>query len=212
MRIDAEDLRRHYASLSDGELAELDRNDLVEMAQKIYDEEVARREALQPEEAEEPVEDEDDASPVGESADWDADSGPPPEWLEDAACAYSVEVHRRHPDTADMLRARSALRAAGIPCFAVTEPTERDDVELCSLLVPGALTLHATSVLDRDIFNPQQEESWRTHLGALTDGDLRALDPDIFCAGMLDRAARLRKTYEGELARRNLAPRKPNRR
>ena len=207
MRIDPEDLRKHYASLSDGEFDALDRDDLVEVAQKIYDEERARREAARPQEAEGSAEAEYEAPPAADDAgDWDIDTGPPP-WLQDAACAYSFEVHRQNPDTSDVAKASRVLRAARIPCYVVTESTEREDVDVCSLMVPGALALHATSVLDRDMFNAQQEEVWRANLETLSDGDLRALDPRIFCAGFLDRAARLRKAYEDEIARRNLKPR-----
>jgi len=43
MRIDPEDLRRHYESLSDEGLLDIDRDQLVEVAQGIYDQEIARR-------------------------------------------------------------------------------------------------------------------------------------------------------------------------
>ena len=43
MQIDLESLRRHYSSLSDEELLALNRDDLIEMAQKCWDEEVERR-------------------------------------------------------------------------------------------------------------------------------------------------------------------------
>jgi hypothetical protein len=43
MQLDPEYLRQHYDSLSDEALLAVDRNELVEMAQKILDEEVARR-------------------------------------------------------------------------------------------------------------------------------------------------------------------------
>jgi hypothetical protein len=62
--------------------------------------------------------------------------------------------------------------------------------------------MHATSVLDRDLFNAQQEESWRAHLEVLSDAELSRLNPKVFCAGLLDRAARMKKAYEDEVARR----------
>jgi hypothetical protein len=43
MELDPEYLSRHYDSLSDEALLAVDRNELVEMAQTILDEEVARR-------------------------------------------------------------------------------------------------------------------------------------------------------------------------
>ena len=43
MAADPQYLREHYASLSDEALAAIKRADLVETAQKLYDEEVRRR-------------------------------------------------------------------------------------------------------------------------------------------------------------------------
>jgi hypothetical protein len=43
MRIDPEELRRHYESLSDEGLLDIDRSDLNPVAQGIYDQEIARR-------------------------------------------------------------------------------------------------------------------------------------------------------------------------
>ena len=200
MRIDPQDLRRHYASLSDGEFGALDRNDLVEVAQKIYDEERARRVAARAQNAADASEADEDV--VEAEEEWDSETAPP--WLPDAVSAYSFEMHRHHQDASDIAQVRAVLRAAGIPCYLVTEQTEREDVDVCSLMVPGALSLHATSVLDRDIFNEQQEEIWRSQLEALSDTDLGALNPRIFCAGFLDRAARLQRAYEEEMGRRNL--------
>ena len=47
MQINLEDLRRHYASLSDEALREIDRSELVELAQQCYDQELAQREPLE---------------------------------------------------------------------------------------------------------------------------------------------------------------------
>ena len=46
MPTDPEYLRRHYASLSDEALLEMDRSELVETAQKCYDDELQRRKLL----------------------------------------------------------------------------------------------------------------------------------------------------------------------
>ena len=74
-------------------------------------------------------------------------------------------------------------------------------------MVPGGLALHATSVLDRDMFNEEKEEAWRNHFEELSDSELQALDPDLFCAGYLDLVARLRRAYDNEIARRELRSR-----
>jgi hypothetical protein len=57
-------------------------------------------------------------------------------------------------------------------------------------------------VLDKEIFNEGLETEWRTHFEALTDAQLRALAPDVICAGLADRIARLPRAYHDELARR----------
>jgi len=37
------------------------------------------------------------------------------------------------------------------------------------VMVPGNLELEATSVLDRDMVNPESARTWQTHLESLTD-------------------------------------------
>ena len=56
-------------------------------------------------------------------------------------------------------------------------------------MVPAGLELTATSVLDQHLFNDELESGWRANLEALTDEELRDLDPDLLCAGLLDRVA-----------------------
>jgi hypothetical protein len=48
------------------------------------------------------------------------------------------------------------------------------------------------------------EAEFRTQLSVLSDQDLLKLDPDILCAGLLDRAARIKKAYKEEMAERTL--------
>ena len=80
MQLDIEFLRQHYAAMSDEELREINREDLVEAARRIYDDEIEGRKASVP-------------APVRRS------SGPKDEeveldWLDDAAEAYSNYVTR----------------------------------------------------------------------------------------------------------------------
>jgi hypothetical protein len=212
LRIDPEELRRHYASLSDEALGALDRDELVSMAQKLYDEEVARRElTAEPDESAAPA---DPPGGVEEAegeldGELDIDDGPTPDWLEDAACACSFGVHYGTPYAENAANARAALRAAGIPCYITMQREDPPSAnppprQFYNVMVPGALSLQATSVLDRDIFNAEHEADWRTHLEALSDEELRAQNPEIFCAGLLDRAARLKRAYRDEIARRGL--------
>ena len=76
-------------------------------------------------------------------------------------------------------------------------------------LVPAAQTpggssllLLATSVLDREIFNAEQESEWRSHLAILSDAELDALSVDAICGGLRDRIDRLTRAYREEVADR----------
>jgi hypothetical protein len=84
------------------------------------------------------------------------------------------------------------------------EPTE-EGPGLLKVMVPGVLNLKATSVLDRDLYNPRLEVEWRALFEDASDRELAALRPDVICAGLLDRAARLKRIYEEEVARRHVA-------
>jgi len=208
LRIDPEDLRRHYQSISDGEFLALEREELTEIAQRLYDEELARRQLTHgqdPESLAVPDEVED------AEGDLDIDTGPPPDWLDDAACACAFAVVSGTPYASETAQARAVLRRAGIPCHVTLNEVEPSGnaaprSEYC-VMVPGAFNLYATSVLDRDIFNARQEEDWRAHLEALSDEELCAQKPEILCAGILDRAARLQRAYQDEISRRGLKKR-----
>ena len=204
MKIDTDYLRQHYAELSDEALREIDRDDLVEAARSCYDEEVARRRPwAKPDadpEAPETLEvnEEDD----GDLADHD---GTAPAWLKGAACVCSYVGGYAADDFAE---ARDAVEAEGIPCYvAVTKlPAEEAhpgrEYEY-RVLVPGGRNLEAISAVDVRVFNPRLEEDWKMHLQSLSDADLREIRPEIICAGFLDRAERLKRAYEDEVARRN---------
>lgn len=188
MQIDSEDLRRHYASLSDEELLTIDPAQLTPMARNCYDREIEARKL---------------AFAAGSESDEITEEAEvlievDPNWPETAATACSYQL-AGGSGPAEM--ACSVLEAAGIPCEIVQE-TDESGVELLSVAVPGWLSLHASSVLDRDLFNAELEETWRTHFDHLSDEELSALDPDDLCAGLLDRAARLRHVYEESVARR----------
>lgn len=192
MQLDPEYLTQHYASLSDEGLFEIDRADLVEAAQRCYDQEVAKRNPRAREE--------------------DAEQEDAPDWLDEAAEVYSSYIRPGVTGAPDAEDARDALKAAGIPCYldvydepptenAAPAPTRR-----WRLTVPGQLNLRATSVLDRDIFNHEFEEGWRTHLEMLSDDDLATANPEqVFC-GLFDRIERATRAYNEELARRGLPP------
>ena len=219
MKIDANDLRRHYESLSDEEIRAINRSELTDLARQVYDQEWTRRglgrehhedEEEPPEEHEQidfPEPSEPPLEDIGDG-DLDIDDGPPPEWADDAAVACSFSMRQGDTHATEAARARTVLRAAGIPCCVTVLADEDKDadppVNYYSVMVPGALMLHAASVLDRDLFNQRQENDWRSHFENLSDKELRALNPDIFCAGLIDRVARLKRAYAAEIARRGL--------
>lgn len=198
MQIDREALSRHYASMSDEELLALEREELTEVAQKCYDHEIERRNL-----AELPKEDSDESFDLSETHGVHDE----PDWIETAAIACSFTAHPGSVVAPEAAQACDALRAAKIPCQMnelSPDPSDENAPRYAEyqVLVPGALSLKAASILDKEIFNPQQEADWRAHLAALSDDDLGVLSPAIICAGFLDRAARLKRAYEDEVARR----------
>jgi hypothetical protein len=210
MEIDRRELGRHFASLNDEELLSLKRDDLTATAQGIYDLEITRRGLIPPLVSKTEVE-EIEASFSGRdriSEEGSAD----PDWHHDGvvACAFA---DRQGQDAAGRAsKAQTTLNAAGIPSHlrvtreldARDEPNNFDTLEI---LVPVGLMLHAASILDRDCFNDYVESDWRDQLEILSDEDLLALDPAIFCAGILDRATRMKKVYAEEMAKRKLRAR-----
>jgi hypothetical protein len=211
VQIDPQSLRRHYESLSDDELIVIDRAELTELARKCFDAEYARRELML---AEGPAAPENDAAPLEPQGDGmgsqdEFDAAEEPDWLEEAACACSYRMTRGRSSSSasDADNAREVLQAAGIPCRIETNdidppPEEPQPYSEYRVMVPGALNLQAASVLDKEIFNSELEAEWRTHLAALSDQELRALNPNVICAGLRDRIERLTRAYNDEIARR----------
>ena len=169
------DLQRHYASLSDEALLAVERSDLTPIAQTCYDEELAKREIV-----------------PGQ-----AEGGDEPEWIEESVCACSFDSGPGNNSAPDLEEARNILESAEIPCYVRVSPA------LCELLVPGGFHLSATSVLDKEFFNPRLETEWRTHLQELSDEDFDALNLDDLTAGLMDRVDRLTRAYTEEQERRN---------
>jgi hypothetical protein len=209
LQLDLAYLRRHYAGLSDESLLEIDRGELVEAAQKCYDEELARRKPARPAAPAASLEPQDDQ--VDDDAEPDTDAGSGPAWLEDGACACAFVESPGSDAAGDAANARGALEDARIPCYVAVEKLPPESAvpgreREYRVLVPGALNLHAVSVLDRDVFNQHVEADWRAHFEVLSDDALLALDSEIICAGLVDRVERLKRAYSDELARRGLTP------
>jgi hypothetical protein len=189
MAVDIKYLREHYASLSDEALSAVDRTELVNEAQQCYDQEFSRRK--QSRTAPEP------------SEGLDPDQA---DWLDEAAEIYSRSGQPGSAPANDVLDAEQALESAGIPCQlelieeeinTAPAPTHRWRV-----LVPGNLNVHASSVLEREIFNVEFEAGWKMHLETLSDEELRAMTPQETLCGLFDRVERATKAYEEEIARR----------
>jgi hypothetical protein len=213
MPADLQYLRRHYASLSDDALLAVDRSDLVETAQKCYDEELKRRDLTPGRRARRPdrePNESDVADLVNEDAHYDAaGDSDQPDWLEPSAEVFSLVDRPGDPPGVQIADARDALEAARIPCYLdlIKKPEDRSvapPINLWRLLVPGNLNLLATSVLDRDIFNQDFEQTWKTHLETLSDAELRQMSPEIVFCGLFDRVERVKRAYDDELARRKL--------
>jgi hypothetical protein len=204
MPVDPEYLRRHYASLSDEALLEINRDELVDTARSCLEAELERRQLypaaefmgdVEPEEYEEEI-------PLDEDQ---------PEWLEEGAEVFSAAVRPGMTSAPQAHHAREALRAAGIPCHLeiyeeeAEEPAPQQTIRRWRVLVPGKLNLFATGVLQRDIFNEDFEAGWRTHLEVLSDEEVRELDPQLVFCGLFDQIERVTRAYNDELIRRGMA-------
>jgi hypothetical protein len=196
MSIDPKYLREQYASLSDDALRAINRADLVETAQRCYDDELARRRAARHEDAEA------DTEPLSD--------GEEPDWLNDASEVFSRLDRPGALPADDIAAARDALEAEGIPCYLdlaelpQVEEAPNPPTHVWRVMVPGNLNLRATSVLDRDIFNANFEAEWKTHLETLSDDEVLEMNPEAVFCGLFDRVERVTRVYDAEISRRKL--------
>jgi hypothetical protein len=198
VQIDPESLRRHYSSVSDEELLALNRDDLIEMAQKCWDEEVERRGLDEQQESDAASDDEAGETKAFFEGNVDAD------WIDEAVCACSFVGNPGGSPACDAVK---VLDDAGIPCeVTAVEISSALDRHLAEyeyrVMVPAPLNLKARSILDKEIFNPQLEADWRLHFQSLTDRELGELNPSVICAGLVDRITRLKRAYNDEVTRR----------
>lgn len=205
MQVDLEYLRRQYASLSDEALLALDRSELVEAAQKCYDEELIRRKPIGL------------TTPLVQTADLEShlpDWENKPEWLDEASEVYS-QLEQAGVTAPEIANARDALEAAGIPCYLdLSDPPRKESPtqkppRLWRLMVPGNFNQRATSILERDIFNADFEAEWKTHLEMLSDEELWAMDPKVAFCGLFDRVQRVTRAFDEEIARRQSKSKSP---
>jgi hypothetical protein len=207
MQIDLGELAKHFASMTDEELFEQKREELTETAQKVYDREIAHRvrnRAFAPRTKDNKVE-----ASFSEYNSPDEDEDPDPDWHQDGTVACSFVCIPGNNAMEMALKAQVTLQAAEIPSHLrrrrdLDPGGEPEPSETLEVLVPVGLAVHAASILDRDLFNDEFETHWRDHLSMLSNKDLMALDPDIFCAGLMDKLARMKRIYADEMAKRKM--------
>jgi hypothetical protein len=208
MQVDPEYLRRHYASLSDEALLDINAGDLVNVARDCFDAEIRRRRLASGREI--PAEDTDNGDEFSEESDEPEEDEGEPDWLEDGTEVYSAMVQPGALNAPDADNARAALKGAGIPCYLEIyeeepeEPASPQPTHRWRLLVPGKVNLQATNVLQRDIFNDAFESGWRAQLEVLSDGEVLDMNPQVVFCGLFDQIERVTRAYEEELSRRGL--------
>jgi hypothetical protein len=116
--VTAEDFRRHYESLSDGALLDIDTGELTELARRCHAEELERRGI--------------DTSPVSEDV---AEPAPGEAVEEEMICIVEYDF----PDEADL--ARGLLEASEIPVRVENEPG------VSRLMVPAKFSKEALVML-----------------------------------------------------------------
>jgi len=199
MQIDPEQVRAHYASLSDEALLELDRRDLTDIGRQFYDVEIASRKLK--------VEPAERKRAAGAFTDTEND----PDWMKDAVCIFEQQIRSGRDSIADTVASvMEALGNARIPCNLVEEHVEPEPAvpyDAYRVMVPGHLELVAGSVLDSDLFNADTETKWQAHFAELSDSELRAVDPDLLFGALLDRVERVKRAYGEEFSRRSLVRR-----
>jgi hypothetical protein len=136
MQVDPEDFRRRFADLSDDALLEVNRDELVEVAQELYDAEVERRGLTEESETTE-------AEPA---------EGSPDDPKDDMALAAEFGSAQ------ELAFARSFLKSANVPTYIETDfsgilgTTEADTkLYVPSAYLEQAQELLATSLTDEDL-------------------------------------------------------------
>ncbi len=197
VEIHPEQIRRHYASLSDDALLELDPDDLTEIGRQYYEVEMASR-RLRGASLADPAA----TRPVFSEDDLDSD------WAKDEVCAFAQPVRPGTDSAGDAATVMEALEKSHIPCRIAQEHVESrpsSGYDEYRVMVPARYALEASSILDRDIFNANLEAEWRAHFAELTNAELIAVDTEVLFAGLVDRIERVKRAYADEVQRRGLA-------
>lgn len=188
----------------------------MDIARECYDHELAQREPLKkkPEIVPRPsmrVEEPDAQWERAPGEEWKdeaiADSEEPPEWIDDADCVCTFSSRPGNDSASNADDVRAVLADAGIPCYVAARTLEPDiaptPLTEYRVVVPGGMNLEATSVLDKEIYNPEIEATWRAHLEVLTDEQFLGLNKETILGGLSDRIERIGRAYDEEVARRS---------
>jgi hypothetical protein len=138
-----EQLRRHYASLSDEELEAVEPNALTEVARTCYDTEMKRRGLSAAESSL------DEAEGGNDEGQFEADGDAQPDADDESSLVSTFVDVPGSSSVADAEDAYRALSAAGIPCQVKVKDGELYPER--QIIVPSSLNLRAISVLDKAI-------------------------------------------------------------
>jgi len=190
LQIDLDNLRRHYASLSDPALLALDPEDLTEVARECYNTELFHRGLTRPEE---PADDEpSNAEPVPqELTEWGESHRQFMSQVPWAKSAVRLHAFQFAPEAEE---ARDALEEAGIPCALASEASRVSQFEL---MVPAASFDAGQRVLNDQIFHPAFEDALEGHFAEFSDEELLSIDRESLLKTS-------RESFDNELRDRGL--------
>jgi Putative prokaryotic signal transducing protein len=152
LEVTAADFRQHFELLSDEALLDTNRDELVEVAQQCFDEEVARR----------------GLNETGEIAETAGEAAGLPVSSEDALVLLATFVSGDEVNLA-----RGLLEGAGIPSRVVNPLAALGGVEL-RLLVPAEFEEHALEILAMQI----SDEDLAAQAEAAGMDELQPVEPD----------------------------------
>ena len=151
MQIDLEELKRHYAMLSDEGLLEIEPADLTDAALACYEDELASRNLLEEAQSHTAV----------EHVDPTAQSATP---IEDQS---GIVGTFQYPS--ELAEGRDVLQQAGIPYTIHSENYQYQ------LVVPPAFREKAMQLLRQEVFDPEAEVDYENHFALLDDEELLAM-------------------------------------
>ena len=190
MDVEADDIRRYYAALSDNALLQIKREDLTEIAAQCYDVELHSRGLKKPA----------TAKPADSGQEKPAQPSLGLQALMDEVPWKSTAVEVAGFDTVeDAETARDVLDEGGIPCAIVIaqQPSFRRRSKWIVLMVPDSCLEAARKRLRTEIDEPLSEQNYTRHFEEFSDDELLNVD-----SASLPESGR--KYYLAELEKRGL--------